>query len=215
MLLCLPMIGGLHAQESPPAQMKDNTFIPGVIVVPLKGMPFSASVEVVSKRPLPDGSVYTGHTFVHIARSSSGVVYGERRKREPLDFKGKFPLLSFNIYNPETHIRTTLFPDTHVARQTVGAGPPVPLGENETAATFLARKRNFSATAEGKSEEISIGDDYVYDGDLGVYLLQRHNDPRTGEWTVNANIKRVEHHEPDSKLFRIPSAYRVVGEPSK
>jgi hypothetical protein len=215
-VFCLSIIfvplASLYAQQSPPARSPDNTFIPGVIVTPITDMPFSASVETVSKRPLPDGSIYTGHTIIHIARSSSGATYTERRKREPLDFQGEFRLLRFHIYDPQTHIRTTLFPETHVAHQTIVSGQKVPMTGGDTAATFLSKRQHVPDKVNGAEQEISIADDYVYNEDLGIYLLQRHSDPRTGEWSVNVRIVNVDHQEPDPSIFQIPNSYKIVEE---
>jgi len=238
-LLCLlPMIG-LHAQQSPAPHPPDyrgvKIHIPGVFVTPVPGAPFSGAVEILSKQSLPDGSVDTRRTINHIARNSSGVIYNERRKLEPPGFQGEPRILSSHIYDPQTRLSTFLTPQTHIARQMVLPAPPQApanstpntaiapanaqsrstqdLGTETVAGLLLhgTRKlRRVPATLSGTGHEITITDDYWYSDDLKVYLVLRHNDPRTGEQIVG--IIKVNRQEPDPSTFPIPPAYKIVDE---
>ncbi|HEX9110246.1 MAG TPA: hypothetical protein VF845_02115 [Terriglobales bacterium] len=232
-------INGLCAQESPTPHPPDypgvKTYIPGVFVTPVAGAPFSGTVEILSKQSMPDGSVYTRRTINHIARNSSGVIHNERRKLEPPGFQGEPRILSSHIYDPQTRLSTFLDPKTHLARQIVLRTPPsapanstpdtaiaLPNAQNlrtqdlgtETVAGLIlhgTRKlRTVPATLSGTGREITITDDYWYSDDLKVYLVLRHNDPRTGEQFVG--IIKVDRKEPDASNFQIPPAYKIVDE---
>ena len=239
LLLCLWSITGLHAQESatshPPDYRGVQTQIPGVYITPVSGAPFSGTVEIVSRETLPDGSVYTRRTINHIARNSSGIIYNERRKLMPPEFLGEPRILSSHIYDPQKRLNIFLDPKTHIAREAVASAPPrVPanstpdtaispphvanlntqdLGTEIVAGLSLrgTRKlRTVPAALSGTGREITITDDYWYSDDLKVYLVLRHNDPRTGEQIVG--ITKVDRQEPDPEIFQIPPAYKIVDE---
>jgi hypothetical protein len=177
--------------------------------MPVPGAPFSAMVETVSRKSLPDGSIDIGHTIHRIARSSSGMTYNERSKREPLDFQGEFRLLRAHIYDPQTHVSTSLYPETHLARRTVLSAPSP---TDSTPALGIARVQTIPAALSEIGHEIAIKDNYWYSEDLKVYLALRHSDPRTGDWSVDVSITKVDRQEPDSSTFRIPAAYKIVDE---
>jgi hypothetical protein len=240
MLLFLVLaMTGLHAQQStvthPPDYRGVRTYIPGVFVTPVPGAPFSGTVEILSKQSMPDGSVYTRRTINHIARNSAGVIYNERRKLEPPGFQGEPRILSSHIYDPQTRLSTFLAPDTHLARQMVlPASPPAPA--NSTPGTAIAspnaqnlktqdlgtetvaglplhgtrKLRTVPAALSGTGRDVTITDDYWYSDDLKVYLVLKHNDPRTGEQFVG--IVKVDRQEPDPATFEIPPAYKIVDE---
>ena len=238
-LFCLLSLTGLGGQEPPSAHPPDyrgvRIFIPGVFVTPVPGAPFSGVVEIISKESLPDGTVNIRRTINHIARSSSGVIYNERRRLVSPSFQGEPRLLSSHIYDPQTRLSTFLNPETHIARQMVLPTPPqAPANSTPEAATALSNAQNLStkdlgtesvaglvlrgtrkertvpATVSGTGREVTITDDYWYSDDLKVYLVLKHNDPRTGEQIVG--ITRVDRQEPGSSIFQIPSEYKVVDE---
>ena len=43
-----------------------------------------------------------------------------------------------------------------------------------------------------------------------MYLIIRHDDPRTGEQMVA--VSEIDPHEPDARLFVVPEEYKVVDE---
>jgi len=238
-LFCLLAVTGLRAQQAPTPHPPDyrgvRTHIPGVFVTPIPGAPFSGTVEILSKESLPDGSVYVRHTINHIARNSSGDIYNERRRLEPPGFRGEPRLLQSHIYDPQTRRNTFLIAETHIARQTILPAPP-PAPANSTPATAIApanaqnlntqdlgtetvaglllhgtrKLRTVPATLSGTGQEVTITDDYWYSEDLKVYLVLKHNDPRTGEQIVG--ITQMDRREPDPSTFQIPAAYKIVDE---
>lgn len=72
------------------------------------------------------------------------------------------------------------------------------------------KQRTVPANLSGTGKEVTITDDYWYSDDLKVYLVVKHNDPRTGEQIVG--IVKSERKEPHASLFQIPQDYEVVDE---
>jgi len=70
--------------------------------------------------------------------------------------------------------------------------------------------KTISATLSGTGREVTITDDYWYSEDLKVYLVLKHNDPRTGEQIVG--IVKAERNEPDPRTFQIPAGYKILDE---
>jgi hypothetical protein len=236
-LACLFAAVTLQTQESPATHPPDypgvRIFIPGVFVTPVPGAPFSGTVEILSKQLLPNGTTYTRRTTNHIARNYTGVIYNEHRKLVPSSFQGEPLLLASHIYDPQTRISTSYFPATHVARQAVLATPPS-APENSTPGSMKTianaqqiktedlgtenfaglplrgtRKiRTVPADVSGTGHEVKIIDDYWYSEDLKVYLVVKHQDPRSGEQYVG--ITEANRKEPEPSTFQIPPGYKVV-----
>lgn len=238
-LLCVLLMTGLRGQQSsdphPPDYKGVQTHIPGVFVTPVGGAPFSGTVEILSRQSMPDGSIYTRRTINHIARNSAGVIYNERRKLVPPEFQGEPIILSWHIYDPQTRLSTFLVPQTRLAHQMVLPTPPQAPADStpdtaiapskaesltskdlgtETVAGLTLRGtrklRTVPATLSGTGREVVITDDYWYSEELKVYLVLKHNDPRTGEQIVG--IVKVDRQEPDAATFRIPPNYKIVDE---
>jgi hypothetical protein len=237
LLFFLPL-AALLAQEPgqhPRGYPGVRTFIPGVFVTPVPGLPFSGTVEILSRQLLPDGTTYTRRTVSHIARNSVGVIHNERHMLAPPGFQGEPPILQWHIFDPRTRLSTFLTPATLVARQTFlptaleapanstpeTAAPPAyaedlvtkSLGTETIAGLVLhgtRKERTVPATLSGTGKKVAITDDYWYSEDLRVYLVLKHNDPRTGEQVVG--ILDVDRKEPDAAMFRIPPEYKLVDE---
>jgi hypothetical protein len=59
-------------------------------------------------------------------------------------------------------------------------------------------------------QPITITTEYWYSPDLAVYLIIKHNDPRTGEQIVA--VTHIDRHEPPSTQFAVPATYKLVDE---
>jgi len=237
LLLCSLQFTVLRAQEAPhpPDYPGVGVHIPGVFVTPVAGTPFSGTVEIVSKEVLPDGSTRTQQTLNHIARNSAGVIYNERRQLMPPAVRGEPLLLSAHIYDPQTRLSTFLEPRTHLARQTLlrqapknvennAPQTPAPVSRrpNETITDLgtqtvaglqlhgTRKERVVPASLSGTGKMITITDEYWLSVELDVYLIVRHNDPRTGEQTIG--IVDIRRSEPDPVTFQIPAQYKIVDE---
>jgi hypothetical protein len=207
--------------------------IDGIWITPVPNAPFSATVQIVSHNKLPDGTEHVVKTENHIARSSSGRIRNERRLLVPQSYTGIPRLLSAHIFDPNTRIDMYTDPITRIARQTILPQPPsipsgqlppgqqykapgvteTPLGEQTFDNVQLVgtrKTRVISAQASGTNEPVTITDDYWYSPDLSIYLIIRHDDPRTGEQLVA--VTHIERTEPPAELLAVPEDYKIVDE---
>lgn len=229
---------GLCCQGQTTAQMpRDyrgvNIQVGGIFVTPVPNAPFSATVDIVSKEKLPDGSFDVRTSVAHIARDARGRIYNERRALVPASYKGDPALLSALIYDPETRTSVFLNPFDHLARlrvlpqpRTTQPGVPLlgphvgatltkqdDLGEQTIDTTVLRGTRKIwtvPAAISTTGKTVDIVDQYWYSPDLSIYLIIQHNDPRTGEQIVA--VKNVKRGAPDESLFTVPTRYRTVDE---
>jgi hypothetical protein len=224
--------------QTPQAPMPRDYFGPqvhidGVWVTPIPDAPFTATVQIVSHTKLPDGTEHVVKTENTIARSSSGRIRNERCTLVPASLSGKPRLLSAHIYDPNTRINIFTDTATHIARQTVlpqplrtpaVQAPPAqqrtppgvtetPLGDQTLDGVQLTGKRKTRIIPAGRSgtgQPVTITDDYWYSPDLSIYLIIRHDDPRTGEQLVA--VTHIERGEPAAELLTVPDDYKVVDE---
>jgi hypothetical protein len=205
--------------------------IPGIFMTPVANAPFSATVKILSHQPLPDGTEHVVTSVDHVARTSSGVIYNERRALVPVGFKDEPRLLGALIYDPNDRLSISLEPMSRLARERTldhppvatpgptAPGPKIPgtvetdLGTqdmNGVELRGLRRERTIPANLSGTGKPITITDDYWYSPALSVYLIIRHDDPRTGEQMVA--VTDIDRHEPNGALFVVPEGYKVVDE---
>jgi len=207
--------------------------IDGVWVTPVPNAPFSANVEILSHNQLPDGTDHIVRTENTIARASSGRIRNERRALVPAEFKGVPRLISAHIYDPNTGVNVFTDTATHLARQTVLPTPmrtPVsqlppgqqrkdprvveePLGDQTFDGVTLTGTRKthvIPAALSGTGKDVTITDDYWFSTELSLYLIIRHNDPRTGEQLVA--VTHIQRGEPPADLLQVPTDYKVVDE---
>jgi hypothetical protein len=143
------------------------------------------------------------------------------------------PLTRLNtFYVPPSHVarQSTLSPAS-VARR-VSAPPPIPgaitpprpgqtqplitqtdLGEQLIDDTILRgtqKQRTIPAVASGTGLPVTITDQYWYAPDLFVYLIVKHDDPRTGEQIVA--VTHIDRHEPPAQRFEVPAGFKIVDE---
>ncbi len=211
----------------PPQYAGVQTRVGGVFVTPVPNIPFSATVQISSTRILPDGSSEMRKTENNIARNSRGVVYNEMRRMMPVAFTGTYPLTSSHVYDPGTRLSTVWEPNSNVARSTtlpvqqmrerkpftiqVTGAVDTDLGESAMSGVSvhgLRRAFTVQAVQGGTLKPIIVTDVYWYSEDLHLIMLQKHDDPRTGEQIVA--ITGVQRAEPDEKRFTPPQGYRIV-----
>ena len=222
-----------HAQQMPRPYPGVRTVVPGIFVTPVPNAPFTAKVDIISHEILPDGTVNIRTTVAHVARSSSGRIYNERRQLVPASFKDEPILLSALIYDPNNRLSTFYEPATHLARERTLPQPPRPpanavpgpapannpyfkeeqIGTQPLGGltlTGIRRTRTIPAQASTTGKDIVITDEYWYSPDLSIYMIIKHNDPRTGEQIVA--VSEVDRHEPPATLMSVPPGYKVVDE---
>ena len=223
-----------QSAQMPPDYRGVTEWVGGIFVTPAPDAPFTASVNIVSKKVLPDGDSSVQTTVEHIARDSSGRIYNERRAMVASPMQGDPQLLSALVFDPATRVSTFLNPYTHLAHQRVierpaqpVAGQPPSLGRHDggqlTTVTDLGdqtidstqlhgTRKVWTVPAEksGTGKPVTITDEYWYSPALSVYLILKHEDPRTGEQIVA--VQDVSEKEPDAAQFQIPARFRIVDE---
>jgi hypothetical protein len=222
-----------NQQEMPRDYRGVQIVVPGIFVTPVPNAPFSATIDILSHENLPDGSVNTRITMAHIARSSSGRIYNERRQLVPASFKGEPQLLSAHIYDPSSRLSIFYNPFEHLARERNLPQPPMAPANSVPATTppnnpyfkqenigtqplggltltGIRKTHIIPANMSSTGKEIAVVDEYWYSPDLSIYMIIKHNDPRTGEQLVA--VSNVERHEPDASVFAVPANYKIVDE---
>lgn len=221
-----------QSHTMPPDYRSVQTRIHGVYITPVANAPFSAKVDVYSSEILANGQTEIRTTINRIARDSSGRIHNERRHLVPPSFKGDPALIETHIYDPATHLSVFLDPHTHVARETVlrkalplDAVTPRPVSHTDSSVTEedlggqtltglsvqgKRKSRTIPADQSGTGKTVVVVDEYWYAPDLSIYLLVKHNDPRTGEQIVA--VSEVDRREPDAAQFSVPANFKIADE---
>jgi hypothetical protein len=223
-------VASLSAQQTdsgqPPLYHGISTHVDGVTIMPVAGVPFSATVVIEIVHSMPDSSVDTKRTINLIGRDSRGRIHNERRGLVPDSFRGTPGLIEVHLFDPQTRLSTFYDPVTRIARQRV---LPEPLKSSSPAFSSSShvkvedlgtttlngfdvkgtrRTLTIPAKFSGTGAPVEVVDEYWYSEDLHVNLLVRRTDPRTGVQTVAiSNLKR---EEPVQTFFEVPQDYRIV-----
>src|SRR5580704_6596360 len=230
-LMGLPVL--IHAQNTNPAVVsvpsegRVTEWVYGLRIPAVRGLPFSAKVELETVSQLQDGTQITHKTYNMDARDSSGRTHNEMRNW--IAAEGEEPKLTrVELYDPATKTRTDLFPLTKVARQwvvgmtaQVNAGPATPKPETtkEEIGTDTMEglpvkgvrvTQLYPAGAMGNDRPLSIVTEYWYAAEIRLNLLTKRTDPRHGVQTVR--VTELVREEPDTALFAIGEDYKVVNE---
>jgi len=232
--LLLPALTRAQSQQQMPRDYRGvETIVPGIFVTPVPNAPFSATVEILSHESLPDGSETNLTTTAHIARSSSGRIYNERRQLVPASFKGQPALLSAHIYDPSSRLNIFYNPFQRIARESTFQEPPAappntvpartpannPYFKQEDIGTQpldgltltgIRKTHTIPAAMSTTGKDVVIVDEYWYSPELSIYMIIKHNDPRTGEQLVA--VTSVERHEPAASIFAVPANFKIVDE---
>ena len=230
-------LGWAQTTESSAPMPRDyrgvSTHVDGIFVTPVPNAPFVADVQIVSKQPLPGGGERVVTTVDHIGRSSSGRIHNEAHHLVPATFKGEPHLRSVHIYDPNTRMSIFLNPDTLVARETVLSRPmQIParaeapaqqrtgpdesvtqLGDHDFEGVALKGTRKtcvIPAEFSETGQPVTVTDEYWYSPELSVYMVIKHDDPRSGEQLVA--VSKVERSEPPAEMMNVPADYKVVDE---
>jgi hypothetical protein len=206
----------------------------GIFVTPVAGQPFSAAVTIEIKRELKDGSIWQRTATSLIARDSQGQIHNEAHAFVPLGLDRKSTLVSVHIYDPQTRLNTYLNPNTRVARQSAllrepATAPPAnwaqmdqrfrpstnaqleDLGTQAMEGLYVhgyRRTNTYDPRTTGTGRSIVVTDEYWYSEDLRLNLLEKHNDPRKGDFTTT--VTQVNRTEPDGELFVVPPGFKIV-----
>ena len=226
--LCTPAQGnGVTTAVVPPQYGGVQTYVSGVFVTPIPNIPMTATVDISSMRILPDGSTELRKTENHIARASNGSIYNERRMLVGVSFQGMPRLLSSHVYDPQTRVSITWNPHSDVAQSVtlsarqlaerkpftapLAGATDTDLGDSTMSGVTVhgvRRTRTINSGMSTTAKPIATTDEYWYSQDLHLIMLEKHDDPRTGEQIVT--VMNVQRSEPPVQLFAPPSSYRVV-----
>ena len=221
------------AGRLPPGYGGVQSRISGIFLTPVPNAPFTGQVEILSHSKLPDGSEQVMVARNVLARMSSGKVYQEYHVPAAPDLLGKTPIMNQFTYDPSSRERIDMYPKRHLARLVVLRGPTrtpdtaLPPAERvEDPGTTqkdlgtksldgmdlqgFERERVVPAASSGTGKDITITDEYWYSPELSIYMMIRHNDPRTGEQLVA--VSHVVRAEPSAQQFAVPSDYKLVDE---
>jgi hypothetical protein len=220
-------------QEMPPDYRGLHVRVQGVFITPVSNRPFSADVQIVSRQTLPGGDERVLTTRDHIARSSSGMIHNEMHHLVPMSFQGEPHLRAVHLYDPSSRLSVFYSPDTRLAREAIlrqpmatpaRALPPAQmrvdpgevvtqLGEQSFQGLTLQgmrKTRTIAAPDSGTGQPVTVTDEYWYSPDLSLYVMVRHQDPRSGEQIVT--VTNIDRAEPSADQFVVPATYKVVDE---
>lgn len=212
---------------SVPGEGRVSEWVFGEHIPAVRGLPFSAKVELETVSQLQDGTQITHKTYNLVARDSTGRTRNEMRNW--IMAEGEEPKLTrVELFDPATRTRTDLVPLTKLARQWVvsattqattaaGAAKPETSKEEIGTDTMLGLTvkgtqltQTYPAGALGNDRPLSTVTEYWYSADLRMNLLTKRRDPRYGVQTVR--LTELDRQEPDAALFGIGSEYKVVNE---
>jgi hypothetical protein len=210
---------------------------PDVFVTPVPNEPFSGVIDVERSVVQRDGSIANLKTSRHIGRDGRGRIYNELRRLLPVSSTETPQIVSILLYDPQTRVSTTLFPQARTFSARTVDRPPAtappgllyasPTGNSLPQNQFTKEEdlgihemegllvhgvrevQTIPADNTGTGNEMFISDEYWYSDDLRINLVLRHSDPRTG--TVTMTVTQVKRTEPDPGLFEIPHDYTPAG----
>jgi TonB family protein len=200
----------------------------GLRIPAVRGLPFSAKVELETVSQLQDGTQISHKTYNLDARDSAGRTHNEMRNW--IAAEGEEPRLTrVELYDPATRTRTDLFPLTKLARQWVvgataqvsaaaGTGKPETTREEIGSDTMLGlpvkgwrvTQTYGAGSSLGNDRALTIVTEYWSAAELRINLLTKRTDPRHGVQTVR--VTELERQEPDAAMFAIGEDYKVVKE---
>ena len=199
------------------------------------GKPFSATVRTTLSQVLSDGTKKDRTVEDRIARDSQGRIYQEQHL--PWTEDPNSPIYYMNIYDPVRKRRLHIDPQDRivmvipVVRPThydpndylsLKARRP---GENikneklgtEQIAGLKAWGRRTTHTYPpgmfGNAVEFVSIDECWYSAQLGVDVLRRRSDPRSGEQV--SELLKLTRSEPDPALFQLPPGYSLQNPPER
>jgi hypothetical protein len=234
-LLATSMAGmwSAHAQTAPQIQRgPDNgpdTYIPGIDVLPLPGLPFSANDKIVWTRPIEGGGSITTYLDAKAIRDSQGRLYRERHRFGPANVDPESTLIEFSIDDPVSHTHTLCNRASHLCHIT-GYQPRLSFGEQpvgsfdqgrryltrESIGTQSIQELSVVGTLEkvsiapgtvGNDQLITLSREFWYSPDLKTNLAVTRKDPRVGTQAITLII--LSRSDPDPSVFTVPTGYRV------
>jgi TonB family protein len=170
----------------------------------------------------------THKTYNMIARDALGRTRNEARKWIDATSSEQPQIIRIELYDPQTKIRTNIFPATKVAhRWTQAFGlanaaftGDLAAGKSETSRESLGVdtmeglsvhglrvSQTYATGTLGNDRPLTISTESWYSEELKINLLTKRTDPRFGVQTVR--VVELRRQQPDESLFAIPQGYRT------
>jgi hypothetical protein len=214
-----------HAPDGGTRQILTSIFVP-----PLPNAPFTANVDTEWTQYLDDGSTRVIKNHRLIARDGLGRVFQERRTFGPDGSPMQSQLTSTELSEPATHTIALCNARTRVCElRFYGAATSAPLqpaGTSPNGSSSLVRDnlgtrdlnglelvgtretQTISSALTGSDRPLVVVKEFWYSPLLGVNVLTKRVDPRSG--TELFTVTDIRQSEPDPGLFTMPPGVRVV-----
>jgi hypothetical protein len=208
-----------------------------IFLTPVADAPFSG-VIVVQRRIVPanGGRPQELKTIREVARDSQGRIRNVFRQLIPASESAIPPIVRIHFYDPQTRDYTYLYPQQKVyATGTVNHPPgaqPADLiasasGNSAPLNQFTKREdlgtqsfggvpahgvreiQTIPAASSSTGHEVVLTDEYWFSEELHMNLVMKHDDPRTGSFTMT--LTEISLTDPDPSLFQIPEDYTREG----
>jgi hypothetical protein len=206
-----------------------NTQVPGVDVLPYKGLPFSGVGTTVWSRPIDGGGSITTYVKGNIFRDSQGRIYRERHHFAAANVDPKLTLHEFSILDPVSLTRTTCQtaarhcvitryrPQFSTAISAAGIFDNgkrmlvrTSLGNNEMEGLPVVgtlETTTLAAGTIGNDSTVTQSREFWYSADLKTNISVTRKDPRDGTQAVHLTL--LSRDEPDPGVFSVPAGYTV------
>jgi hypothetical protein len=230
-LVLVVLLGSLaFAQTTHAPDRAARTTIMSIVVPPVAGAPFSATVNTEWTRLLEDGTTQVRKNSRLIARDGQGRVFQERRGLESPSGPGQFRLTRTEITDPSARTVALCDPSQRACELRVyrpaewGMSPSQSSGANrnpalhsETLGTQTVDGLELIGTREtltigaavmGTDRPLRVESEFWYSPKLRLNVTTRRSDPRSG--TEIYSVTNVNQAEPDPNLFVLPSTARIV-----
>lgn len=208
------------------------TFVNNITILPIKNSPFNAVVSATFTRTLADGTTVTvGNQKRKVARDSAGRIFQERRAIGPLDDKHTSEIRQLEYSDPATHELIACNPFQHICRimnyfmpESVSMRPVGPFDNGKRILTRQDLGRStiegldvigtletitIKAGATGNNQPIKSTKEFWYSPLLGINVLVKRSDPRSGTQIFAASEIKVS-EQPDARLFTPPADYEMI-----
>jgi len=201
----------------------------------LRGKPFTATARTTLTEALPDGTKKSRTVEDHIARDRKGRIYQEQHLPWTEDVNN--PIYYVNIYDPVGKQRIHIDPQNHnvIVRPierpihydaleylTLKATRPgehiknEKLGTREFAGVYAWGRRTlhtFPPGTFGNAQSFESVDECWFEERLGVDVLRRRSDPRSGDQVTE--LINLSGGEPDPAMFQPPPGYSREAAPTR
>jgi len=221
-LLASPLVA--HAPDRPA-----RTMIMSIVVPPIAGAAFSATVNTEWTRLLEDGATQVRKNVRLIARDGQGRVFQERRWLEPPQGPGQYRLTRTEIMDPIARTVALCEPNQRSCElrvyrpaewgvlppnAVVNRGPALhsePLGTQTVDGLELIGTREtltIGPAVVGSDRPLTVDTEFWYSPKLQLNVNTKRVDPRSG--TEVYQVTNINQAEPDPSLFVPPANARIV-----